>query len=61
MKRDVGIAYIAMRKIRYNVLRFRDASSVYEAEGLADRFKSVSVRYYLTHDPEKLIGKYITA
>jgi hypothetical protein len=27
MKRDVGIAYIAMRKIHYNVMRFRDTVS----------------------------------
>ena len=27
MKRDAGIAYIAMRKIHYNVMRFRDTLS----------------------------------
>ena len=32
MKRDVGIAYIAMRKIHYNVMRFRDTVSLDEAE-----------------------------
>ncbi|MGC2383198.1 MAG: hypothetical protein WA631_08850 [Nitrososphaeraceae archaeon] len=61
MKRDVGIAYIAMRKIHYNVIRFRDTVSVDEAEVLAGRFKSVSARYYVLHDPEKLTDKYITA
>jgi intergrase/recombinase len=61
MKRDVGIAYIAMRKIHYNVMRFRDTVSVDEAEVLAGRFKSVSARYYVLHDPEKLTEKYITA
>jgi hypothetical protein len=61
MKRDVGIAYIAMRKIHYNVMRFRDTLSVDEAEVLAGRFKSVSARYYVLHDPEKLTDKYITA
>ena len=30
MKRDVGIAYIAMRKIHYNVMRFRDTVSLDE-------------------------------
>ena len=58
MKRDVGIAYIAMRKIHYNVMRFRDTVSVDEAEVLAGRFKSVSARYYVMHDPQKLTDKY---
>src|SRR6476646_4252880 len=58
MKRDVGIAYIAMRKIHYNVMRFRETVSLDEAEVLAGRFKSVSARYY---DPEKLSDKYVTA
>ena len=35
MKRDVGIAYIAMRKIHYNVMRFKETLSVDEAEVLA--------------------------
>jgi hypothetical protein len=61
MKRDIGIAYIAMRKIHYNVMRFRDRLSVDEAEVLAGRFKSVSGRYYVLHDPEKLTDKYIAA
>jgi intergrase/recombinase len=38
MKPDVGIAYIAMRKIHYNVIRFRDAVSLDEAEVLASRY-----------------------
>ncbi|MDF2737254.1 MAG: hypothetical protein K0S93_1111 [Nitrososphaeraceae archaeon] len=58
MKRDVGIAYIAMRKIHYNVMRFRDTLSVDEAEVLAGRFNSVSGRHYVLHDPEKLAEKY---
>src|SRR6476660_5968976 len=58
MKRDVGIAYIAMRKIHYNVMRFRDTVSLDEAEVLAGRFKSVSARYYVLHDPEKLTYKF---
>jgi hypothetical protein len=61
MERDVGIAYIAMRKIHYNVMRFRDTLSVDEAEVLAGRFKSVSARYYVLHDPEKLTDKYNAA
>jgi intergrase/recombinase len=58
MKRDVGIAYIAMRKIHYNVMRFRETLSVDEAEVLAGRFNSVSGRHYVLHDPEKLAEKY---
>jgi deferrochelatase/peroxidase EfeB len=61
MKRDVGIAYVAMRKIHHNVMRFRDTVSLDESEVLAGRFKSVSARYYVLHDPEKLTDKYITA
>ena len=33
MKRDVGIAYIAMRQIHYNLMRFRVTLRVDEAEG----------------------------
>ena len=42
MKRDIGIAYIAMRKIHYNVMLFKETLSVDEAEVLAGRFSSVS-------------------
>ncbi|MGC1135176.1 MAG: integrase [Nitrososphaeraceae archaeon] len=61
MKRDVGIAYMAMRKIHYNVMRFRDTLVVDEAEVLAGRSKSVSGRYYVLHDPEKRTDKYVAA
>jgi intergrase/recombinase len=61
MKRDVGIAYIAMGKIHYNVIRFRETLSVEEAEVLAGRFSSVSARHYVLNDPKKLSGKYISA
>ena len=61
MKRDVGIAYTAMRKIHYNVMRIRDTVSLDEAEDLAGRFKLVSARYYVMHDPQKLTDKYVTA
>jgi intergrase/recombinase len=61
MKRDVGIAYIAMRKIHYNVMRFRDSLSIDEAEVLAGRFSSVSGRHYVLHDPKKLAQIYKTA
>ena len=61
MKRDIEITYIAMRKIHYNVMRFRDTLAVDEAEVLAGRFKSISARHYVLHDPEKLSQKYINA
>ena len=61
MKRDVGIPYVAMRKIHYNVIRFKDVFNVDEAEVLAGRFNSVSARHYILHDPEKLAEKYILA
>jgi hypothetical protein len=34
LKREVGIAYIVLRKIHYNVMRFNNAIEVDEAEGL---------------------------
>ena len=40
MKRDVGIAYIAMRKILYNVIRFKDTLSIDEEEVLVGRFRA---------------------
>ena len=46
MKRDVDIAYVAMRKIHYNVMRFKETLSVDEVELLAGRFSSVSGRHY---------------
>jgi hypothetical protein len=35
MKRDVGIPFIALRKIHYNVMRFKETLAVDEAEVLA--------------------------
>jgi hypothetical protein len=61
MKRDVCISYATMRKIHYNVMRFRDTLGLDEAEVLAGRYKSVSGRYYVLHDPQKLTDKYIMA
>ena len=61
LKRETGIAYIVLRKIHYNVLRFKNAFEVDEAEVLAGRFRSVSARHYVLNDPEKLSGKYISA
>lgn len=42
-------------------MRFRDTLALDEAEVLAGRYKSVSGRYYVLHDPQKLTEKYIMA
>ena len=60
MKR-VFIGYTIMRKIHYNVIRFRETMGFDEAEILAGRYKSVTGRYYVLHDPEKFTYKDITA
>jgi hypothetical protein len=50
-----------MRKIHYNVMRFKETLSVDEAELLAGRFSSVSGRHYILHDPKKIPEKYSKA
>jgi hypothetical protein len=42
-------------------MRSRDTLALDEAEVLAGRYKSVSRRYYVLHDPQKLTDKYIIA
>jgi hypothetical protein len=42
-------------------MRFRETMGIDEAEVLAGRYKSVSGRYYVLHDPDKFTDKYITA
>jgi hypothetical protein len=59
MKRDVGIAYIAMRKIHYNVMRFKETLSIDEAEVLAGRFSSVSGRHYVYITRSRKISRKI--
>ena len=61
LKREAGIAYVVMRKIHYNVIRFKNALELDEAEVLAGRFRSVSARHYVLNDPEKLSAKYTSA
>jgi deferrochelatase/peroxidase EfeB len=61
LKREAGIAYVILRKIHYNVMRFKNAIELDEADVLAGRFKSISARHYVLNDPEKLSGKYISA
>lgn len=57
---DCKSQHINREKIHYNVMTFWDTVSLDEAEVLAGRFKCVSARYYILHDPEKLTDKYIT-
>lgn len=54
-------APIALRKVHYNVMRFKETLAVDEAEVLAGRFRSVSRRHYVLHDPQKQTDKYVTA
>ena len=61
LKREAGIAYVVLRKLHYNVMRFKNAVELDEAEVLAGRFTSVSARHYVLNDPEKLSAKYIGA
>ncbi|MGD9674205.1 MAG: integrase [Candidatus Nitrosocosmicus sp.] len=61
LKREAGIAFIVMRKIHYNVMRFKNSLDLDEAEVLAGRFSSVSARHYVLNDPEKLSNKYVNA
>jgi hypothetical protein len=61
LKREAGIAYVVLRKIHYNVMRFNNAFELDEAEVLAGRFRSVSARHYVLNDPDKLSGKYVSA
>ncbi len=61
LKREAGIAFTVLRKIHYNVLRFKNSFEVDEAEILAGRYKSVSAKHYILNDPEKLSAKYVLA
>ena len=59
--KTLDLAYIMLRKIHYNVMRFRNAVELDEAEVLVGRFTSVSARHYVLNDPEKLSAKHIAA
>ena len=61
MKRDVGISYIAMRKIHYNVMRFKDTMNSDEADALAGRAKTTSAQHYVLHDLKSFSDKYVKA
>jgi hypothetical protein len=57
---EKSIAYSAMRKIQYNIMRFRD-SIFRRSRSFRWSFKSNSATYHVLHDPEKLPHKYVTA
>ena len=49
-KRDADILYMGIRKVHYNVMRFKDTMTSDEADALAGRAKSVSAQHYVLHD-----------
>jgi deferrochelatase/peroxidase EfeB len=57
LKREANIAFIVMRKIHYNIIRFKNILELNEAEVLVGRLSSVSAIYYVINDPEKLSAK----
>ena len=57
MKREANIAFIVMRKIHDNIIRFKNILELNEAEVLVGRLSSVSAIYYVINDPEKLSAK----
>ena len=60
-KRDAEILYIGLRKIHYNVMRFKDAMNPDEADALAGRAKTTSAQHYVLHDLRSFSDKYIKA
>jgi hypothetical protein len=49
-KRDADILYMGLRKIHYNVMRFKDTMTADEADALAGRAKTVAAQHYVLHD-----------
>lgn len=60
-KRDADILYMGLRKIHYNVMRFRDTMTSDEADALAGRAKTVSAQHYVLHDLRSFADKYVKA
>lgn len=46
-KRDADILYMGLRKIHYNVMRFKDTMTADEADALAGR---VAAQHHVLHD-----------
>jgi intergrase/recombinase len=60
-KRDVDILYMGVRKIHYNVMRFKDTMTADETDALAGRAKTVAAQHYVLHDLQLFAGKYVKA
>jgi hypothetical protein len=60
-KRDADILYMGLRKIHYNIMRFKDTMTSDEADALAGRAKTVSAQHYVLHDLRLLADKYVKA
>ena len=60
-KRDADILYMGLRKIHYNVMRFKDTMTADEADALAGRAKTVAAQHYVLHDLQLFADKYMKA
>jgi hypothetical protein len=60
-KRDADILYMGLRKIHYNVMRFKDTMTADEADALAGRAKTVAAQHYVLHDLQLFADKYVKA
>ena len=60
-KRDADILYMGLRKIHYNVMRFKDTMTADEADALAGRAKTVAAQHYVLHDLQLFADKYLRA
>ena len=60
-KRDAEILYVGLRKIHYNVMRFKDTMNSDEADALAGRAKTTSAQHYVLHDLKSFSDKYVKA
>jgi intergrase/recombinase len=60
-KRDADILYMGLRKIHYNVMRFKDTMTADEADALAGRAKTVAAQHYVLHDLRLFADKYVKA
>ena len=60
-KRDAEILYVGLRKIHYNIMRFKDTMNSDEADALAGRAKTTSAQHYVLHDLQSFSDKYVKA
>ena len=60
-KRDADILYMGLRKIHYNVMRFKDTMTADEADALVGRARTVAAQHYVFHDLQLFADKYVKA